>query len=279
MCEGCAARGHVPRGHLSTLGWLVSAFSPGRVPAVISPPRPVQLVWKNSPRGLVDALVGVGAEVVALGLDQVGRQPGRAVAVVEGQRAGAWPAAAIAGWRRPCATTRRQPSWAVAIASRKNGSSSRFASSGSRSKASLILPRKRAADDAPAPPHQRDRRRSSASSRAPCRLAASACSPGRRRRSSRRRAPARTSSMNVVRGRRRHGSRPGEHLGGGHPLVLQRRQAAGEHRLGDQRHRHRRGRAPSRPSTCPSPSGRPRRGSGRPAASPSSSLYAEDVAR
>jgi ribose 1,5-bisphosphokinase PhnN len=35
---------------------------------------PGQSVWKNLARGLVEALVGVGAEVVALGLEQVGRQ-------------------------------------------------------------------------------------------------------------------------------------------------------------------------------------------------------------
>ena len=37
---------------------------------------------------LVDAVVGVGAEVVALGLQQVGRQPVAAVAVVVGQGRG-----------------------------------------------------------------------------------------------------------------------------------------------------------------------------------------------
>ena len=37
---------------------------------------------------LVDALVGVGAEVVALGLEQVGGQALGAVAVVEGERGG-----------------------------------------------------------------------------------------------------------------------------------------------------------------------------------------------
>ena len=35
---------------------------------------------------LVDAAVGVGAEVIALGLQQIGRQAGGAVAVVVGQR-------------------------------------------------------------------------------------------------------------------------------------------------------------------------------------------------
>jgi hypothetical protein len=34
-------------------------------------------MWKNSPRGCVGALVGVGAEVVALSLEQVRRQDGR----------------------------------------------------------------------------------------------------------------------------------------------------------------------------------------------------------
>ena len=50
------------------------------------PPLPVQLVWKNSPRGWSIALVGVGAEVVALRLQQVRRQPLAAVAVVERER-------------------------------------------------------------------------------------------------------------------------------------------------------------------------------------------------
>ncbi len=38
--------------------------------------------------GLIDALVGVGAEVIALRLEQVGRQAFAAVAVVEGQGGG-----------------------------------------------------------------------------------------------------------------------------------------------------------------------------------------------
>ena len=40
------------------------------------------------PARLVDALVGMGAEIVALGLEQVRREPRGAVAVVEGERRG-----------------------------------------------------------------------------------------------------------------------------------------------------------------------------------------------
>ena len=41
--------------------------------------------------GVVQAFVGVGAEVVTLGLDQVGRKGGAPVAVIEGQCCGeAW---------------------------------------------------------------------------------------------------------------------------------------------------------------------------------------------
>ena len=41
--------------------------------------------------GVVQTLVGVGSEVVTLGLDQVGRKGGAPVAVVEGQGCGeAW---------------------------------------------------------------------------------------------------------------------------------------------------------------------------------------------
>src|SRR5580658_5439847 len=45
---------------------------------------PIQV--EKLPRGLVDPLVGVRTEVVPLGLEQVGREPGRAVSVVVGQR-------------------------------------------------------------------------------------------------------------------------------------------------------------------------------------------------
>ena len=70
--------------------------------------------------GLVDALVGVGAEVVALGLQQVGGQALAAVAVVEGQRGGERRAPA----RPPstaCATTRRQEVWQRSITSGEVG--------------------------------------------------------------------------------------------------------------------------------------------------------------
>ena len=62
---------------------------------------------------LVDALVGVGAEVVALGLEQVRGQAAAAVAVEVGQ------GGCIAGSGMPfaaaVATTRRQPSWPGSI--------------------------------------------------------------------------------------------------------------------------------------------------------------------
>ena len=37
----------------------------------MSPPVPVQFVWKNSPRGSIDSFIGVGTEIIALGLQEV----------------------------------------------------------------------------------------------------------------------------------------------------------------------------------------------------------------
>ena len=56
------------------------------------PPSPVQLVWKNWPRGLVQPLVGVRAEIVALRLQKVGGQAFGGVAVEIAQRRTSWPA-------------------------------------------------------------------------------------------------------------------------------------------------------------------------------------------
>ena len=89
--------------------------------------------------GLVDALVGVGAEVVALGLEQVGRQ---AFAAMQSKNA---RAVLNAGTGMPfltaVATTLRQERVQPLMAFLKNGLSSRFSSFGFLSNAFLILPR------------------------------------------------------------------------------------------------------------------------------------------
>jgi len=79
-------------------------------------------VWKNWPSWLVGALVGVGAEEVALGLEEVGGEAGGAVAVVVAE-AGAecGNRDAVARWRWP--TTSRQFCWVLLSTSLKNGSS------------------------------------------------------------------------------------------------------------------------------------------------------------
>ena len=104
--------------------------------------------------GLVDALIGVGAEVIALGLQQVGRQPLLAIAVVVGQRGGErrhGNAQCIA-----VPTTCRQAGCAFSTALVKYGASSRFSSFGSASKASLMRSRNARPDDAAAAPQQGD---------------------------------------------------------------------------------------------------------------------------
>ena len=53
----------------------------------MSPPLPGPVGVEELAARPVDALVGVGAKVVALGLEQVGRQPRVAIAVVVGQGA------------------------------------------------------------------------------------------------------------------------------------------------------------------------------------------------
>ena len=89
---------------------------------------------------LVEPLVGVRPEVVALGLQQVRRQPAGAVAVVVRQAPTPSPAAGCR-WSPPAPTTRRQPLCARPSSPAKYGSTSRFTSFGLRSNASLILPR------------------------------------------------------------------------------------------------------------------------------------------
>ena len=78
--------------------------------------------------GAVDALVGVRAEVVALGLDQVGGEAHAAQAVVVAERAARRQAAARPP--RPRATTRRHAPWRSPSSSQNLGSSSRLGSSG-----------------------------------------------------------------------------------------------------------------------------------------------------
>jgi hypothetical protein len=66
--------------------------------------------WKNLPRGWSDALVGVRAEVVALGLEEVGGKAGGAVAVVVGE--GALKVGTGTPHSAASATTLRQLAWA-----------------------------------------------------------------------------------------------------------------------------------------------------------------------
>ncbi len=81
--------------------------------------------------GFVGALVGVGAEVVALGLEQVGGQAGGAVAIVVGER-GAEGGDGDAVLDGGLETAVRQLAWVLVMMSRKYGSSMRFFRAGSR---------------------------------------------------------------------------------------------------------------------------------------------------
>ncbi len=92
-------------------------------------------------RVAVDALIGMGAEEVALRLHDVGRTIGATVAIVEGEGRGEGgaatplPTASITAWR--------QPASAALISATKNGSCSRLGGGGVREKLVLISPRKR----------------------------------------------------------------------------------------------------------------------------------------
>ena len=89
---------------------------------------------------LVDALVGVSAEVIALGLQQVRRQAVAAVAVVVGQRRGERRDGNAELRRRGDARAARRPALRR-TALVKYGASSRFSSFGSASNASLMRSR------------------------------------------------------------------------------------------------------------------------------------------
>ena len=90
---------------------------------------------------LVDALVGVRAEEVALRLQQIRGQPRGAVAVVEGQRGGEGRRgnAELDGVDDGLAPGL---AWYLLSALEKKSSSSRLSRSGFLSKAALMLPRK-----------------------------------------------------------------------------------------------------------------------------------------
>ena len=113
-----------------------------------SQPIAVERAW------LVDALVGVGAEVIALGLQQVGRQPVLAVAVVIGKRR------AKAGTGMPSCDGRRDHvppgGCAFSTARVKYGASSRFSKLRVGVERFLDAIQKRGPNDAAAAPQQRD---------------------------------------------------------------------------------------------------------------------------
>ncbi len=86
--SGCAARA-VSRIRENETRRAVDSLSP--VHLIHAPASRLRRAAKFEPGGVEDAwfvepLVGVGAEVIALGLQQVGRQPGAAIAVEIGQR-------------------------------------------------------------------------------------------------------------------------------------------------------------------------------------------------
>jgi hypothetical protein len=108
-------------------------------------------VWKNSPSGLSSALVGVGSEEVALGLEQVGGEAGGAVAVVVAE-AGAegGDGDAVQGGEGDNSRASSAGSWLSM--SLKKGSSMRLLSSGLRSVGVGDAVEEAGADDAAAAP-------------------------------------------------------------------------------------------------------------------------------
>ena len=136
---------------------------------------------------LVDAVVGVGAEIVALGLQQIGRQPLGAIAVVVGQGRGERRRgnAQLDGRRDHVPPGRlRLGDRLGEIRGQEQVFQLRIGVEGL-----LDAFQEHRADDAAAAPQQRDRRRTSAATCARRPPPASARSPGRSCKSSRRRAP------------------------------------------------------------------------------------------
>src|SRR5262245_24451400 len=103
---------------------------------------------------LVEALISVGAEVVALRLEEIGRQAARAVAVVVSQRAThGRHGNAVGGGRADHATP---AALRPADLAGEEGVHEQVDELGVAIERLLDLPQEGASDDAPAAPHERD---------------------------------------------------------------------------------------------------------------------------